>query len=306
MVGEVKRNEIYTLYGESCNTPIKLGTNDPELIKIMRGLYPKRILPNFVVKSPIEGIKVYLSYFINLNLSRATEKINEEEGIIRCYVRAPSYSPGEVSFQFLKILERVWENNNKYCTESSSVGKDKEAILFVGSSGSGKTLLALEMNKRGYEFLSNENTVIDSNYIYGGTTTVNLKEFVADLFPEVISKAKEVYAVSNVKRYLVEFPQPNYPRKIAYIFLIRASPYTEKYEEREVSPEELGFVLYEFPTKLIRGVLSPLGRYRNLGKSLDTLELSEKRLKMFFNLNIPSYYLFGNYKRISDKISKLF
>jgi len=64
--------------------------------------------------------------------------------------------------------------------------------------------------------------------------------------------------------------------------------------------------LYEFPTKLIRGVLSPLVRYRNLVKSLDTLELSEKRLKTFFNLNIPSYYLFGNYKRISDKISKLF
>ena len=135
---------------------------------------------------------------------------------------------------------------------------------------------------------------------------MNIKEFVVDLFPEVISKAKKVYAVSNLKRYLVEFPQPNYLRKIAYIFLIRASPYTDKYEEREVSPEELGFSLYEFPTKLIRGVLSPLVRYRNLVKSLDTLELSEKRLKTFFNLNIPSYYLFGNYKRISDKISKLF
>jgi hypothetical protein len=304
----MKKNKSYTICGESCKIPIKLETNDQELIKLMKSLYPKRILPNFLVKPLLEETKINLSYFINREVSKAIERItiNDLEGIINCYIKAPSYSPGEIPFQFLKMLERIWENENKYCTESSAIGKEKEAVLFVGSSGSGKTLLALEMNRRGYEFLSNENTVIDSTYIYGGTTTVNLKEFIAELFPEVVSKARETYAVSNVKRYLVEFPLSTYPRKIAYIFLVKASPYIEKYEEREVSSEELGFALYDFPTKLIRGVLPPLGGYKSLGRSLDTPSLSEKRVKTFFNLNIPSYYLFGNYKKIADKILKLF
>jgi len=304
----MKKEENYVIYGKSCDTPIKLRTNDLHLIQLMESLYPKRILPNFILY-PLENdeTKVELSYYVDSKLSKADEKItiNHQENKITCYVESPSYSAREVPFQFLKLLEREWEKENKYCIESAAIGKGKESILLVGPSGSGKTLLALELKIRSYEFLSNENTIIDTEYVYGGTTTVNLKEFVASLFPEILSEVKEVYTVSNVKRYLIEFSPPIYPRKISHIFLIKASLYTEKYEEREVGSEELGFALYEFPTKLIRGVLPPLGRYVDLGKSLDTPTLSRKRVKTFFNLNIPSYYLFGNYKKIADKIEKI-
>jgi hypothetical protein len=298
----------YELRFLSLDTSINFVTNDKNLVELMKSLYPRRILPNFKIENNIHRNDIFLSYFLENSLIRPEIKFKENDDFINLYISSPSYSPGEVPFLMLQLLEYFWEKRvERYIVEASSVAIGDKAILLLGPSGSGKTLIALEMWKRGYEFLSNENTVINhKDQVIGGTTVVNLKEFVADLYPEIKDVAKETYSVSGVKRYLIEFPQPLYGRNIVGIIKIQAFTDSDHLKVREVGQEELGFLLYEFPSKLIRGVLSPVGRFCSLSLDLDTRELAEKRMKKFFNMNLQAYSLYGNYKRIGDWIERFY
>ncbi|MBS3056315.1 MAG: hypothetical protein J4473_02665 [Candidatus Aenigmarchaeota archaeon] len=93
--------------------------------------------------------------------------IDDTYRIYRFGVRNPE--PFDVMYFLIAIFERMRHENGEYSIHSSSVSRSKRAILFMGGRGAGKSTMCYEFINRGWEYGSNERTVLIVSSLNNGT-----------------------------------------------------------------------------------------------------------------------------------------
>jgi len=297
----------------SLDERILFSTNMSAIYDIMTSIYPGRIIPEYKVFDASEDNIPKVSGYIEYLYGKPREVVNFPQ--ITAYVK--DYSMAETSFLVLQLLERLWEEKNLYCVEASAVSKNDRGILIIGRERSGKTRLALELYKEGFDFISNENTVIDplNNTIAGGSKVINIKPFY---FNEIDREFKRMVIEQktddiNYKTYLIDLRKGERVKTTSKISLI-IEPLIYPYNVARGLVSELQefYVrnnLINLPTFLMRGAYVCLNRFGILGKSIDTEKLAKKRCDMFFykfDATIPKFSVMGDIKYVKNKVMELF
>jgi|GEM_PF-6219933 len=297
----------------SLDERILFSTNISGVYDIMTSIYPGRIIPEYkvfeVCKDDISKVSSYIEYLYG----KPREIVKFPQ--ITAYVK--DYSLAETSFLVLQQLERLWEEKNLYCVEASAVSKNDRGILIIGRERSGKTRLALELYKEGFDFISNENTVINplNNTIVGGSKVINIKPFY---FNEIDKEFKRIAIEQktddiNYKTYLIDLRKGKRVKTTSKISLI-IEPFIYPYNVTRGLVSELQefYVrnhLINLPTFLMRGTYVCLNKFGMFGKSIDTEKLAKKRCDMLFykfDATIPKFSIIGDIKYVKNKVIELF
>ncbi|MFH8120247.1 MAG: hypothetical protein QXS37_05595, partial [Candidatus Aenigmatarchaeota archaeon] len=271
----------------SVGEKILFSTNINSVYDLMTSIYPARIIPDYEVlefcKDDTSEVNGYIEYLYG----EPKELVKFPK--IRTYVK--DYSLAETSFLTLQLLERLWEEKNLYCVEASAVSKNNKGILIIGRERSGKTRLALELYKEGFDFISNENTVISplNNTILGGSKVINIKPFYFDEIGEEFKKLAIEQKTNdrNYRTYLIDLRKRERTKTTSKISLI-IEPFIYPYKVSSglVSEIQEFYVknnLINLPIFLMRGAYICLNKFNYFGKSIDTEKLARKRCEMFFH-----------------------
>lgn len=288
---------------------IKFASDIQELINLMSSLYPGRLIPEYSAKD----YKNEDDISITLEYKKGSPKQLINPPLVK--IQVEKYSFAESTFISLQLFERRFEEEGMYCIETSAVSTGKKGILFIGKPRSGKTRLALELYEEGFDFISNEVTLIDpiKSEIKGGTKILNLKPFYME---EIDPKIKQLAYLQHTdakdyKTFLVDMrnlPRIRKTSKISAIFEIYLYPTCGKGKISTLDEFYVRDRLIDFPTALIRGCYSTYNRFEYFGASLDTNELAKKRARAFFydlNLNIPTYFIAGDLNFVKEKVIKI-
>lgn len=297
----------------SVGKKILFSTDINSVYDLMTSIYPARIIPDYEVlefrEDNISEVNGYIEYLYG----ESKELVKFPK--VTTYVK--KYSLAETSFLTLQLLERLWEEENLYCVEASAVSKNNKGILIIGRERSGKTRLALELYKEGFDFISNENTVISplNNTIVGGSKVVNVKPFYFDEIDEEIKKLaiEQESDEKNYKTYLIDLRKNERSKTTSKISLI-VEPFIYPYKVSSGLVSELQefYVrnnLINLPVFLMRGAYVCLNKFNYFGKSIDTEELGRKRCDLFFNkfdATIPKFSIMGDIEYVKNKVIELF
>jgi hypothetical protein len=278
-------------------------TNDNNLYKILLSDLPGRILPlTKIYEIEMEKYNNIDAEVIYL-LSKEFKKFFKFPHI---HIEVQKYSKLEPMFVILQVLERLYEEEGKYIIESSAVSKDKKGILIYGTSGSGKTVVALSLFNIGYEPVSNERTLINDRKIYGGTNVFNIKEYTLSYVPINFKEHLKKFVYSNdYYTYLLNL-NTNKDVDLSLIVEVMTFPDLATITISELPKGYINMKLFESATSLIRGVLTPLNNFENVSDNLDTDTLAENRIKNLFSIDVPSYRIIGNPKNVAKAIDNLY
>lgn len=185
------------------------------------------------------------------------------------------------------LLEKNRQKRGIYCLHSSTAIVNQKAIIFFGgATGMGKTTFAKEIFKslNGSLFFD-EKTLIDftSQKVIGGILT--------DWNPQNIKSLK--------------IPEKSYP--IAFFIY----PHIERQGRpviKKWNPQIFDWHLYEEVSRKIRGTSRRINNLSYPLLSLDTFQLSQKRVKLVETLtkNIDCFYLKGPVTEITKIIAKIY
>lgn len=183
------------------------------------------------------------------------------------------------------FLEKKRQKKGVYCLHSSTAIVNQKAIIFWGgATGIGKTTFAKETFKslRG-SLLFDEKTLVDfvSQRVIGG--------IIADC------KTKNIKAFKNTEK--------SYP--IAFFIF----PHLERQGQpiiKKWNPQMFNWHLYEEVSRKIRGVSRRINNLSYPLPSLDTFQLSQKRVKLvkFLTKTISCFYLEGSVREAIKIIGK--
>lgn len=295
---------------DSVEASISFSTDILDIYNLMRSSYPARFIPEYQVREEKKGgNSVYKVEYL-----RGKPELTFEEKTKKMKICVDKYSYGETSFLLLQLLEREWEENNLYCVHAACVAYDGEGILIVGEGGTGKTSLALDLYKRGFDFLSNEHTVIDpnDNLICGGTKVATVKQYCLDKVEKLREKLIEFPTDDNLTLFLLDLREsPKVAREADISLIVRPIVLPVKKKYAKMSPLSEFYVrdsFLEFSSSLIRGSYVYLNKFSFLGIDLDTPELAAKRCKNLFkklDFKIPKYTILGNLESIVSKIDDM-
>jgi len=284
---------------KSLEKRILFESNDEKLIEMLRGDYPRRIVPSYDFSENVKSFDAIVKYYL-------ADRFEKKYRFPMIEISVEGYSKAEVSFLLLHVFERLYEEDNKYAVECASVEKNGVGILICGDSGSGKTSVTLQLLKLGYNLVSNEVSVIDREKIYGGTDVLNVKEYGLIYVPEEYrDKLIRVDYSKDYHTYILRLPAVKGPIKYNAIFKVSVMPEYEKVKLFELPKGFMSLRFFEQSSSLIRGVI-PLNNFRNVADSLDNEELSEKRIRNLFSIDVPSYAIFGDARNVAKKINELY
>ena len=294
------------LHLNSLDKELYLITDDSKIANLMLSEYPARFVPEYDAN---ESKKVKDEWVLEYYHGKFGQTIDEENK--RVNVTVGDYSYGELPFLVLQLFEKLFEEEEKYIVHASAVSDGNGANLIIGNSGSGKTTLSFNLYNKGYKFISNEHTIIDpkNKKVIGGTKVITLKEFQKEY---VTDGLVEFPTDDNHKIYLYNLGnKPNVIQldRIKMITMPIISPYETK--EAKVSKASEFAVrdnLIELPNGLMRGSYVYLNKFKFLGKSIDNLSLSNKRMtNIFYNFpyEIPKYVVIGGLEAVTEEVENL-
>lgn len=180
-------------------------------------------------------------------------------------------------------LRRALEEKGVYSISASSAAVNGNGLVFFGAMPDlGKTLLSLELAKRGHEFIADERVLLREGMIIGGVQYFKVrkdwqyKSFQKDRLVD----AKEVFKVSTQAK-------------------IAAFVYPEVSDCRlnvnEWNNEKAFWHIQDGLSRSLRGCSSFIDNYSNLLPSIDTGELSEKRIAYARQIckDTPAFHIKG-------------
>jgi hypothetical protein len=297
----------------SLDEKILFSTDISGVYDLMTSIYPARIIPEYEVFKVSGNDVPKVSSYIEYLYGKPREIVKFPQ--ITAYVK--DYSLAETSFLVLQQLERLWEEKNLYCVEASAVSKNDRGILIIGRERSGKTRLALELYKEGFDFISNENTVIAplDNTIVGGSKVINAKPFY---FSKINKELKRMAIEQktddiNYKTYLIDLRKKKRIKTTSKIsMIIEPFIYPYKVSHGLVSELQEFYVrnnLINLPIFLMRGAYICLNKFSHFGKSIDTEKLAKKRCDLFFHkfdATVPKFSIMGDIEYVKNKVMELF
>ena len=291
----------------SLDKKLYLITDDSKISNLMLSEYPARFIPEYNAN---ESEEVKDNYWV-LEYYHGKFRQTIDEKNKRMNVTVSDYSYGELSFLVLQLFEKLFEKEEKYIVHASAVSDDNGANLIIGNSGSGKTTLSFTLYNKGYKFISNEHTIIDpkNRRIIGGTKVITFKEFQKEY---ITDKLIEFPTDDNHKIYLFDLSdKPNVIQqdKIKMITMPIIYPHETK-EAKVLKASEFAVRdnLIELPNGLMRGSYVYLNKFRFLGKNIDNLTLSNKRMtNIFYNFpyEIPKYVVIGGLEAVTEEVESI-
>jgi len=198
-------------------------------------------------------------------------------------------------------LEFKRQKNKVYSVHGSACYSGDKALLFFGPvSGLGKTSLVLELViNRGYSPIGDEKILIhESGSIVGGCAGLSADDFVKKIFKDKLKEQSFVEACLKAKDQM--------PVRATKIVLPIIAPGSSLSVERW-SPEEASWHLYEEVSRKIRGISRRVAASSFALPSIDTPELSQKRIQAVDNLTqaIPFYVLRGDLETVAKRVVSL-
>jgi len=198
------------------------------------------------------------------------------------------------------LLERArQEKLGVYSLNSSSVQKENQAIVFFGGATNlGKTSSALELTANGFEFFSDEKTLLNLNeqILYGGSKSIALRK---EVLQQKVGSQKEFQRI-NKSSYL----RPH----ISMMVLPHLDHGLKDSICYKLNQIDAFWQLNKELTRRIRGDTKFIGNFKYPLQSIDNEELSLKRVNAIKRLTktIPIYYFQGDLDQLSKFVKKEF
>ncbi len=198
------------------------------------------------------------------------------------------------------LLERArQEKLGVYSLNSSSVQKENQAIVFFGGATNlGKTSSALELAANGFEFFSDEKTLLNLNQqrLYSGSKSIALRKKVIQ---QKIGSQKE-FQVINKNSYLQPY--------ISMMILPHLDHGLKDPIDYQLNQMDAFWHLNKELIRRIRGDTKFIGNFKYPLQSLDNEELSLKRINAIKRLTktIPIYYFQGNLNQLVKFVKEKF
>ena len=253
-----------------------LSTGDDKLATFLLGnRFPHAHIPDYG-SSRVSGSRLLAPDFV-VEHKCGPDRISVSLTDRSCSVFADAPNPQEFTYVALALLEKARSANSEYTLHASAMAKDGEAILFLGDRGAGKSTMCQELGSRGWEYVSDEHTVLRESSIVAGSTVSVPRE------GEIIAKN----GPRDIGVKLVAIPKLSN----------RETLFTEQWD-----PWLSNLKLYEEASKLIRGLGIRLGS-ATMG-SLDDQPTADNRLKWAKNFasKVPFVFVEGTKSMIGDYI----
>ena len=274
--------------------PIKFVSNDKGALEHIceSPIFPSKI-PCYSVKK--RGQCKHMLKFVS---SKYTKVVYSSKGIFYYGSFGETVSQYDIKNLLLQLLDFELQGKGYFTPHSSAASNLDKGVLVVGESGAGKTMLIFELLKRGFNFISNERTIISDKEIIGGTSTV-------------IIKPKNLYYFKSMRKKTwggFEYLELDAQKRSASLNLIVFPNITQA---KDLIVDKLDFYsaatrLYNILTETILGLFM-ISKMKDCGQSLDNMLTKQKRLSTLTSLlnNIPVYYVAGKASNVATELEKL-
>ena len=150
-------------------------------------------VPNIILSDVNEKYDDYVVYY---NDNELREFHYDEDNVIINYPLDEMNCGHSLLYIAGPLIEKRRQENKTLTCHAACLSKDGEAILLLGTKGSGKTTMALNLLTNGYSLVSNDICVIDYNnphqlFALGGSKFINLRKSVIERnLPELATSLK--------------------------------------------------------------------------------------------------------------------
>ena len=186
------------------------------------------------------------------------------------------------------LLERARQERGTYCIHSAAAAKKGRGVVFFGSMPDlGKTCLAMEAAEAGFDFISDEKTLLSGKDIVGGVQYINLRKPWQTGYGSGLIQASEIFTLTE-RAELSLFVYP--------------TCHVERWSE-----EKAFWHLQEELSRKIRGISRYVNNMSLLAPSLDTEQLSAQRIAYAREISrtIPFFHIRGSPEDIIRTIEDL-
>jgi len=198
------------------------------------------------------------------------------------------------------LMERVrQEKFGIYCLNSATVSSGDSAVTFWGGATNlGKTSSALELMQRGFEFYSDERTLLNlrQGSVVGGSRTIAVRKAI------LREKTK------NPSGEFCEHSCAQGDKRIALFVYPHIDHGLENPIFYQFEPKDFHWLLSREFGCNIRGAVKFMDDYTHPLPSIDTQELAEKRARetIAFTQSVPCYYFQGSLAQTSSFVGDFF
>lgn len=265
-------------------------------LNLEKNLY-KKIMDNSFLKSYIPSVKILTNYksIYDAMITFRSDKLNSYcIDYPKAYYNYETENIKDIISFIEYIFERCRQEKGVICIHGAGAIINNKAIVSFGTTtGMGKTTLALELSKNNY-FYSDEKILID----------LNSKKAIGRIASQYISNEYWRKCCGD-KEYLT---LKNLANDIPYSIIMFIQPLLcdqQEYTYDEWDEKKFLWHLYEESSRKIRGTSRIFFDNTVPAISLDTIELSKKRLELLkvFTKEIKSVYYKGNVDNIITKIT---
>ena len=191
------------------------------------------------------------------------------------------------------LLERRREEQGVYCLHSSSVSKkEKGIVLFGGITDIGKTTLAMKLAEKGFDFMSDEKTLLEDTKIIGGVQYIKLRKNWQNKYGKGMVHASKLFSM----------------KKMADLSLF-VVPYIDngRKETEQWDSAKFFWHLQEELSRKIRGGSRLINNQNQLAPCIDTRLLSMQRISYAKGISkkIKCYAIRGTPDQITASIEEL-
>ena len=279
------------IYLESKGSVCKLNDDEKTIERILEDDFTRHFIPDLRIMERLEQYDIEVTG-------------NDLEVPVTINYPTAQYKLGLPSRDIISLCEYLLERNRQeksgfYSLNSATASKNGDAItFFAGATNSGKTTSMLELIEHGgFDFYSDEHSLLDLSHekIVGGSRSIATRKKILN---DRLSNGNEFY--------LKEFDRSE---KNAALFIY---PHLDHGLTNPIyyqfGPLDFHWLLSREFGGVIRGVVKLTDNFRYPLPSLDTQELSEKRVNrtIEFSKKVPCYYFQGSLRQMSDFVRSKF
>ncbi len=150
-------------------------------------------IPNIILSDTNEQ---YNDYIVHYNDNDLRKFHYDKNNIVINYPLDEMNNGHSLLYIAGPLIEKRRQENKTLTCHAACLSKNGEAILLLGTKGSGKTTMALNLLMHGYSLVSNDICVIDYNnphqlFALGGSKFINLRKSIVERnIPELATSLK--------------------------------------------------------------------------------------------------------------------